>query len=61
MKTTKEALNRAKAFDEKSRALHAGIGPTLHFFEEEGDENQTLAELAEMIPNRANTCAKALA
>ena len=61
MKTTKEAVIRAKAFDEKLRALCAGVIPTLRFFKEEGDENQTMAELTEMIPNRANAYAKALA
>ena len=60
MKTTKEAIIRAKAFDEKLRALCAGVIPTLRFFKEEGDENQTMAELAEMIPNSANAYAKAL-
>ena len=61
MKTTQEVVNRAKAFGEKLRALRAGVGPALCFFKEQGDENRTMAELAEMIPDRANAYAQSLA
>ena len=57
MKTTQEAINWAKAFDENLQALRTGIGPALRFLEEQGDRSRTMVELAEMIPDRANAYA----
>ena len=53
MKITQEAVNWAKAFDEKLQALRVGVSPVLCFFEEKGDESRTMAKLAELIPNHA--------
>lgn len=61
MKTTQEAVGRAKVFNDKLQALHMAVGPALHFFQEDDDENRTMAELAERIPDRANAYAKLLA
>lgn len=62
MKTTQEAgVARAKVFNDKLQALRAGVGPALHFFQEDGDENRTMAELVERITDRANAYAQSLA
>jgi hypothetical protein len=54
MKTTQDAIARAKAFSDKLVALRTGVSPTLHFFQEVGDETKTMAELAERILDYAH-------
>jgi hypothetical protein len=47
MKTTQEAIAWAKAFSDKLVALHTGVSPALHFFQEVADETKTMAKLEE--------------
>ncbi|CAD6251164.1 unnamed protein product [Miscanthus lutarioriparius] len=61
MKTTQEVITRAKAFNEKLQALRMVVTPVLQFFNEDGDEAQTMVELVGRVPDRANAYAKSLA
>ena len=58
MKTTQEAVTRAKAFNDKWQDLHTTVLLVLQFLMEDGDESQLMVYLVKKILERANAYAR---